>query len=243
MRLYAKIFGTIFTGTLANDPDTRHLFMDLLVLAEPDGTLDMTYESIAAVTRVPLRRVRSGIEKLMMADPGSRRAEHEGRRLVPLDGRGWGWLIVNAQYYTMLQNASDRRAQTAERVRRYRERHRNAEVTPSNASNASNARYTETETYTETEKNKGIVPSAPRPTLEEVTAYCHERRNSVDPQAWLDHYTSNGWKVGRNPMKDWRAAVRTWERSGLQGGGATRGHARSRVDEEYSRSRGGSNGS
>lgn len=52
-----------------------------------------------------------------------------------------------------------------------------------------------------------------RPTLEEVSTYCRERRNNVDPQAFIDHYTSNGWKVGRNPMKDWKAAVRTWERT------------------------------
>ena len=52
------------------------------------------------------------------------------------------------------------------------------------------------------------------PTLEDVRAYCQERKNNVDPERWLDHYTSNGWKVGRNPMKDWKAAVRTWERSG-----------------------------
>jgi len=35
------------------------------------------------------------------------------------------------------------------------------------------------------------------------------------PEKFLDHYESNGWKVGRNPMKDWKAAVRTWERNGL----------------------------
>ena len=50
------------------------------------------------------------------------------------------------------------------------------------------------------------------PTLEEVTAYCQERNNNVDPERWFNYYTSNGWKVGRNPMKDWKAAVRTWER-------------------------------
>jgi hypothetical protein len=50
--------------------------------------------------------------------------------------------------------------------------------------------------------------------VEEVTAYCHERGNQVDPQQWFDHYSSNGWRVGKNPMKDWRAAVRTWERNG-----------------------------
>ena len=50
-----------------------------------------------------------------------------------------------------------------------------------------------------------------RPSLEEVAEYCQERQNGVDPNKWYDFYTSNGWKVGKNPMKDWKAAVRTWE--------------------------------
>lgn len=52
------------------------------------------------------------------------------------------------------------------------------------------------------------------PSLGEIKAYCLERKNLVDPQKWFDHYTSNGWKVGRNSMKDWRAAIRTWENNG-----------------------------
>lgn len=55
-----------------------------------------------------------------------------------------------------------------------------------------------------------------RPSLEDLIAYCSERKNHVDPQRWLDHYESNGWRVGRNPMKDWKAAVRTWEKSSAQ---------------------------
>ena len=50
------------------------------------------------------------------------------------------------------------------------------------------------------------------PTLDEVIAYCKERGNSVDAERFVSFYESNGWKVGKNPMKDWRAAVRTWER-------------------------------
>lgn len=50
------------------------------------------------------------------------------------------------------------------------------------------------------------------PTIEEVETYCCERKNNVDPQRWHNYYTANGWKVGKNPMKDWQAAVRTWER-------------------------------
>lgn len=51
------------------------------------------------------------------------------------------------------------------------------------------------------------------PSLDEVRAYCRERKNSVDPGAWCDFYQSKGWMVGKNKMKDWRAAVRTWERN------------------------------
>ena len=57
-------------------------------------------------------------------------------------------------------------------------------------------------------KRERFVP----PTLEEIKAYCSERNNSVDPGKFLDYYSSNGWKVGKNPMKDWKAAVRNWER-------------------------------
>jgi hypothetical protein len=54
-----------------------------------------------------------------------------------------------------------------------------------------------------------------RPDIQDVIAYCQERKNNVDPEKWHDHYTSNGWKVGKNPMKDWKAAVRTWEKSSV----------------------------
>lgn len=50
-----------------------------------------------------------------------------------------------------------------------------------------------------------------KPTLEEVSAYCKERKNNVNPQRFIDFYTSKGWKVGKEPMKDWKACVRTWE--------------------------------
>lgn len=58
--------------------------------------------------------------------------------------------------------------------------------------------------------HKRFVP----PTLEEVQAYCRERNNNVDAERFINHYTSNGWMVGRNKMKDWRASVRTWEKNG-----------------------------
>ena len=51
-----------------------------------------------------------------------------------------------------------------------------------------------------------------KPTVEEVKAYCSERKNNVDAEKFCDFYESKGWKVGKEPMKDWKASVRTWER-------------------------------
>lgn len=51
-----------------------------------------------------------------------------------------------------------------------------------------------------------------KPSVDEVRAYCTERRNRVDAQTWWDFYESKGWMVGSNHMKDWKAAVRTWEK-------------------------------
>ena len=50
------------------------------------------------------------------------------------------------------------------------------------------------------------------PTIQEVKAYCIERGNTVDPERFVDFYESKGWMVGKNKMKDWKAAVRNWER-------------------------------
>ena len=65
--------------------------------------------------------------------------------------------------------------------------------------------------------NTNVGQSPPKrftvPTIEEVKEYCSERKNRVDAERFVNYYTANGWKVGKNPMKDWKAAVRSWERN------------------------------
>ena len=60
----------------------------------------------------------------------------------------------------------------------------------------------------DTPKRSSFIP----PTVEEVKAYCIERHNSVNAERFVDFYSSKGWMVGKNKMKDWKAAVRTWEK-------------------------------
>lgn len=78
---------------------------------------------------------------------------------------------------------------------------------------------TDTDTVTDTVTDSNIGSKAGKPpsrhrftppTVEEVRAYCTEKGYTVDPQRFVDYYTAIGWRVGKNPMKDWKAAVRTW---------------------------------
>lgn len=117
---------------------------------------------------------------------------------------------------TMIGSASA--SENALRQARYRERKKedvtvpllehNTDVTKSNESKSKSKRQSKS-------KSKNTIP----PTLEEVSAYCSERHNNVDPQQFIDFYESKGWYVGKTKMKDWKACVRTWEKRKEQGAG------------------------
>lgn len=62
------------------------------------------------------------------------------------------------------------------------------------------------------ESNKGR-PKFQKPTIPEIAAYCMERGNNIDPEEFFNFYESKGWVIGKSPMKDWKACIRTWERN------------------------------
>jgi hypothetical protein len=108
--MYAKVFKQILSSSIADDYLVRLVFEDFLILAEPDGTVDMTAESIARHTNVPLEIVRRGIEVLSQPDLRSRTPDHDGRRLILInDHRDWGWTIVNYGAYSKMRDNVQRR--------------------------------------------------------------------------------------------------------------------------------------
>lgn len=146
-------------------------------------------------------------------------------------------LIVNWEKHQNVESLEKIHQQTARRVASFRARKRlescnvtcNATVTQGNAIDID----IDIDKDIDKDQNKSVhpvedEPAAPRPhsppkrfvkpPLEEVRAYCAERRNTVSPEKFLDYYEANGWRVGRNPMKDWRAAVRNWEQNEKVGG-------------------------
>ena len=104
----------------------------------------------------------------------------------------------------------------AKKKREYRERQKEIEgQCPQNVLTMSD-KSIEKEKELEIEKDINNKPKRKRfvpPTLEEVKAYCAERKNNVDAERFVNYYESNGWMVGKSKMKDWKAAVRTWEKN------------------------------
>jgi len=110
--MYAKIFSQIYDGTLCTNGPWEALvtFQQMLILADQEGSVDMTIPAIARRTTIPREIIERGIEALMQPDPESRTPTEAGRRLVPLaDGRAWGWRIVNYVKYRQIKREEDRR--------------------------------------------------------------------------------------------------------------------------------------
>ena len=132
--------------------------------------------------------------------------------------------VINFAKHQKLEEIEHKRELTRKRVENFRNRNKQG--------NALLTHDSVTVTITDKDKDldkdidKDIGDKSPRtpkhifkkPTLEEVTEYCLQRKNNVNPQIWIDHYTSNGWMVGKNSMKDWKAAIRTWELRNIGGG-------------------------
>lgn len=121
--MYAKVFAQIFESTIAEDYVARHIFMDLLVLADEDGVIDKTPEAIARITNVPLDAVLHGIKFLSNPDTKSRTRVEDGRRLVLIDqDRDWGWRIVNYLKYREMRDEEARRIANRSYKREQRKR-------------------------------------------------------------------------------------------------------------------------
>ncbi len=143
-------------------------------------------------------------------------------KVLPFFTLSDGNVLTQKRIEAEIQEAKDRSQAQRDRVNKRWGAHTEVlQAYPSGNSTVIQSTSTSTSTVTEEELNTvDAVASTPRktfqkPTLEEVRGYCSERGKGVDPEAWFDHYTSNGWRVGKNPMKSWKAAVRTWERTGF----------------------------
>jgi hypothetical protein len=108
--MFAKIFAQIFDSTIADNWQHRHVFMDLLVMADAKGNVAKTPRAIARITGVPLEIIEEAIDALSQPDADSGSPEEDGRRLVLIcPERRWGWRIVNYEKYRRIRDEEARR--------------------------------------------------------------------------------------------------------------------------------------
>jgi hypothetical protein len=178
--MYVKLFQQILDSSIAEDRRLRHFFTDLLLCADSKGLVMKTEEAIARATRASLEEVRWGLAELEKPDPRSKSPEMGGRRIIRVEGCGYGWQIVNYEFYRGLRDAEQLRESTRERVRRCRANKKAGNVTETKG-NTSNA-ITEAEAEAEvSRKGTSSHPSPRSGEVEDVVAYYVSKRPTRRP--------------------------------------------------------------
>ena len=239
--MFAKIFSQIYDSSIVEDPETRFTFMDLLVLSDMDGVVDMTHEAIARRTNRPLEVIRSTILKLEAPDGRSRTLNEDGRRLKRLDDhRDWGWMIINYERFRKIASEEQRREKTRLRVAKFKAKNRgeiasgNAVVTHANAINArsegrgqrAEGRGQRAEADVNEQNTKTHTPDSEKPDVvhldgkakgseSEVVSFCKSLNLPENDGVWFfARCEGNGWKNNGQPIKDWKATIRAWKAAG-----------------------------
>ena len=209
MSVFAKIFSQIFDSSISSDYIVRHTFMDLLVLADRDGVVDMTTDAIARRTNVPEEMIVHAIAKLAAPDAQSRSHEEDGCRLVPIDShRSWGWQIVNYEHYRNLRDEEARRAYFRDAKRE--QRSKKCAESPTEAAKSRHAEFKAAILRYWESKNPGVempwgpaegrnlemwLRETPHTTLEQFVGYLRNRfksevNHTERPSRWIGNVTN-----------------------------------------------------
>jgi hypothetical protein len=208
--VFAKIFSQIYDSSIVENVELRFTFMDMLVLSDCNGVVDMTHEAIARRTNRPVELIRQTIITLEQPDDKSRTPDFRGARIKRLDDhRDWGWVILNYERFRQIASEEQRRQKTLARVHKHRGKtKRNAmkrSVTNGNDSPSASA------SASASEKELAKV----KPTQAEMEEFCVTLGlPTSDGETMFHKWQGNGWSNGGKPIKDWKATIRSWKGEG-----------------------------
>lgn len=202
--------GILDSSIWDEDSNVLKTFIAFWTKSDSEGNVDATYNAMVRSANLcdksknplPVSEFERCLNVLMSPDHTSKSESHEGRRIIRVSESRW--FIVNYKHYRTSTYSDN---PDAIRKREYRKSGTSWDMSQSVLGHSASISASKSGGKKECRERKPFVV----PTIEEVSAYCKERGNSVNPQRFWDYYQSQGWKVAKNPMKDWRAAVRTWE--------------------------------
>ena len=179
---YTKLDASLIHSTVWREPHpTRIVWITMLAMKDRNGEVMASIPGLADAARVTLPDCETALATFLAPDKYSRNQDHEGRRIEAILG---GWLVLNHEQYRNLDDEVDRREKSAERVRRFRERQRNADgnakalqsvtVTPGNARKRGKLHTeadAEANTETTTTATTSASPTTPKPAKNWLARY------------------------------------------------------------------------
>lgn len=125
-----------------------------------------------------------------------------------------GWINKRANEDLTAYKEKSLKAKASAEARWAKQKESEPKANVMRSHNEGNANHKPLTINQEPETNKQLKSSRfTPPSLQDVVNYCRERNNGVNPQAFINHYESNGWMRGKTKIKDWKACVRTWEQN------------------------------
>jgi E3 ubiquitin-protein ligase DOA10 len=195
----------------SSNPVILALFIHLLLMANyeekrwqgiliPVGSFITSIVKLSVLVGVSQQKMRTALKKL----------ESTGEISMKSTNR---FTMITVCKYDSYQSKEDTEQQTNNKRITNKQQTNNKQITNKQQTNNNNIRNKEIKNIRSKEYNNIISKKFIKPTLLEIEEYCKERNNDVDAGNFFDYNESKGWIVGKAPMKDWRAAVRTWERN------------------------------
>jgi hypothetical protein len=220
---YTPVFDSIFQGSLCGKYPDLPVWLVLLAMQQWGGVVDAHPSYISMVSGIPQPDIEAAITRFCQPDPSSRTPDNDGRRLEPLEGRGFGWRILNHRIYrekARKQAYDEQRTESGADAARKRQ----LRQVPRSPAQSRDLPLSETETKTDTNSEKSRKPASrataiPEPfdLTEERKAYADKTLPNVDGPALLeafkDHHRAKG-----TTAKDWDASWRTWVRNAIKWG-------------------------
>ena len=221
--MYAKLFSRITESSLMEETiEARYVFVMFLAIADPRGEVIGTDVALARRLNMSLDQLKLALAPLMEPDPDSNSRECEGRRIVRSNGER-GYHIVNYLTYRNHRDEAQRREYMANYIASYRAdgKDKSRPVNSGKLGKLGKPRLAQAEAEAEAEAEAKIESRSRdfSPSLEEVKLQA-VKAGLPDSEAgrFFNFYESNGWRVGRNPMKSWTHALSNWKlRSNGQG--------------------------
>ena len=214
--MYAKLFASLYQGTLRGCADEILVFTNLLAHADAGGTVDKHWRAISEECGISRERVEAAIANLESPDEESRSPELDGRRIVRIDEhRVWGWRIVNHGKYRAIRNEDDRREQNRLAQERWRSRKQNKPRKPQSAQAEADTEAlgakAPTRRRSDNDDQRAKLPTGWRPSADDRG---HATDKGLDPEstaaAFTDYFCEGRGRSEKRSVAGWSKRFRIW---------------------------------